>query len=266
MGQGRPTEARISSAKDGSQGAFVARPSIVAVVVVVLAMFATPNLACAVRLSDLFAGETISAGNLTFSDWTFHDIEIVGGGIANADRIEVYAITDDPVNPGLFYALRNGLETPKVSAVPTHVELTYSYRVTTSGPPIEYNSAHVTSFDAVSRAGSRVRVIQTVERTGTAYLSQVVAFARATDTLETPNLFASDSLQSPRTSTIVETAIAAGGAAENDYIALREYEQRFGWTVPEPSTLAWFVAIITSAAGLRPRRRTYKTRRASRAC
>jgi hypothetical protein len=228
---------------------------IISLVAIGLAFSAAPRSSLGIPLSDLFAGATISAGDLTFSDWTMREIEVVGGGVVNPDRIEVFPLTDDPLNPGLRYALRNGLETPHVSTGSTHVELTYSYRVTTSGPPIEYNSARITSFDANSGAGSRVRVIQTVERTGTAYLSQVVAFARSTDTLETPNLFALENLMSLRTSAIVETAIAAGGSVANDYIALREYEQQFGWTVPEPRFCAWFVTIISMAAKLRPRRR-----------
>jgi hypothetical protein len=232
--------------------------SIAVVIPFIVAVFAAPNPASAVTLAELFAGATISAGNLTFSDWKFLDLDSEGGGLANPAQIDVFPLNNDPLNPGIRYSLFFGLETAKNSPVPSLVEMTYSFRITKSGPPIENTTVQITSFDASARAGSRVRVIQTVERTGGSYLSQVVAFARPTDTLETPNLLAFENLAIPRSTTIVETALAAGGASANDYMALREFEQRFGslTTVPEPGAAALIVLLFSSTAALRFRRRT----------
>jgi hypothetical protein len=210
----------------------------------------------AVLLSDLFAGESISVGNLTFSDWTFVDLDIDDGAMARLNEIDVFPLNDDPLNPGIgYYAFTGGFATAREHAGASVVELKYTFHLATTGPPIENSTIRVTDFNAASRPGSRVRVVQDVKTSSGALLSQFVAFARSTDTEEAPNFVAFEQFAFPQSDLFVQTAIAAAGPTLNDFISLKGYEQRFGWgaVVPEPSAWLMVVVLLMSAGTLRIR-------------
>jgi len=205
------------------------------------AMFLAPSAAIAVPLSTLFQGESISNGRLTFSDWALISLQSANGGSADFDQINVFPISDDPLNSGIAYVGPSGaLGIPSTHPGASSLRLSFSYRVHTNNglPLIEEHSARLTGYNFFATNSTRIQVIQLAEHPSGADLSEIVSFVRPSDLADSPNLFSSEAFFQRQTALRITTTIDVAGLQANDFAQLTAFQQRFVSAIPEPSGAA----------------------------
>jgi hypothetical protein len=197
-------------------------------------------------LKDLFAGETITADDKLFSNWTLLETpQIENGGLVDLSQIEVTPLTDDPLNPGIKFTAPDGaLGTPASHTGLSSASLHFSYTVeTTSGQPlIKDNSLLLNDFSFDAGSDASIRISETLTDTSGASLGgkEVIAVPGDTPGTGNPNHF--DSADFALQSVVqVETLIEIEGSGDNDLASVRMFEQRFS-QVPEPD--AHIIALL----------------------
>jgi len=121
------------------------------------ALALTPSVSRAVALSDLFNGQTLTADDKLFKNWTQVDLVTTNGGFSNPALIDVTPLINDPLDPGVKYtAPSSAIGTPFGHTGPSSVILTFSFDVQTTNqqPLIKDNSLLINDwlFDASPNA------------------------------------------------------------------------------------------------------------------
>jgi hypothetical protein len=208
----------------------------------------SPAAAHAISLANLFLGDTITADDKLFRDWTLIDTQLVNGGVADYAQVNVTPLTDDPLNPGVKFTAPVGtLGTPFAHNGPSSVRVVFSFNVqTTNGLPlIKDNSLLLNGwiFDAGPLA--TIQVSEEVFDVAGNKIGDKVTLARPSDPPGSGKLATANF--APQSFVHVVKTINIQGPGSNDGAFLTMFEQRFS-QVPEPATLA--LATLLMFAGL----------------
>jgi hypothetical protein len=189
----------------------------------------------AVALSALFQGQTITADDKLFSNFTLVSSTSVNGGFADPARIDVTPLIDDPLDPGInFTAQFDALGTPSGHDGSSSIQFTFSFDVSTTNqlPLIKDNSLTISqwSFDSGPTASIQVSE-QVFDAAGASLGTKLASVTPLTQNLTDEINF------SPQPTVHVIKQINILGPSTNDMARLITFEQRFS-QVPEPTSLA----------------------------
>jgi hypothetical protein len=209
---------------------------------VLVVLLATPGIATAVTLQDLFNGATITALDKLFSDWNLITVDGSGasgtnGGVADPDQIEVMPLTGDPLNPGIQFTSDNlGVNSSTDPGTAT-ATLNFSFRVSTlSSDLIKDNSLRINAYNIDATVGT-ISITEKISTPAGQPLGTKHVFVTETNGVGDPE----DSAEfAPQEEVIVEKLIEINtfGALPNQLALLQNFEQRFSQVaqVPEPMT------------------------------
>jgi hypothetical protein len=216
----------------------------------------TPLRAEAVSLASLFQGQTITADDKLFSNWTLLS-QSTNDGMVDPTKIDVTPLVDDPLNPGVKYTAEfDALGTEFGHPPGAFARLRFSFTVaTTSGEPlIKDNSLLVNGWVFDSTEAASINISETVRDGGRLARGTKNVVARPSDTPNSGNPNHFDTAEfAPQSSVDVETFIEILGPNTNDGARLTMFEQRFS-QIPEPSSLA-MVGVLAIFSLARARRR-----------
>ncbi|CAG0949459.1 hypothetical protein MYXO_00101 [Myxococcaceae bacterium] len=222
-----------------------------------LALSASPSVAGATSLADLFGGASIVAEDKVFSNWTLLVHQTSGGATADLTAIDVSPILGDPLNPGVAYSAPLGsLATPFGHLGPSHVSLTFSYVVNTVSqqPLIKDNSLELIDFVFDSGPAAFIQVTETVTDAAGGPVGDKLVIATPNDFPGSGNPNHFDEIVFPTQWLLhVVTRIEIQGPGDNDGAHLLAFEQRFS-QVPEPGTAMLVAFGVGGLATLRRRR------------
>ena len=146
----------------------------VAVAVVAIGFGLGSAHANGVSLFDLIGGQSITAVDKTFSDWTLLDDTSLTSD--DLDKIFIEALEDQPLNPGLRFLATDNVLTATDGG---RVTLNFAYSVTAPGPRIKDNSLSLTGFE-IGGEGSASIFADTYDTDGD-ILASTFVFADSVD-------------------------------------------------------------------------------------
>lgn len=235
----------------------------VALIVVSLGLLGQPTVVYGVTLQELFDGDTITADDKLFRDWTLIDVLSVNGGFANAGLVDVTPLVDDPLNPGIkFTSSVDGIGTPFGHTGPSSVVLTFSFNVlTTNGLPlIKDNSLRINDWVFDSSQEASITISENVFDTAGQALGDKLVTALPGEIppdLGNPSHFDTATF-APQSFLHVVKRINVQGPGDNDGARVLMFEQRFS-QVPEPSGIVPLIFGACVLATRRLRRRVANT-------
>ena len=228
--------------------------AVTAIIVVGIGTGVEP--ARATTLDVLLGGQSITAGDKTFSAWAQFGGNIDPSSLA---FIDVQPLVDPPGNPGLRFVASNDVLAATGGEL---VDLGLQFTVSTPRPVIKDASLALTGF----------------ERTGSASLSifEDLYTSPAVDDLVDLNLVYADAggdqlfdggVFDPRSLLVVQTTIElASGTAPGDFASVTQFEERFSQVtaqVPTPGALPLLSIGLAALGFFRTRQRRSQALRAS---
>ena len=214
----------------------------------------------ATLLTDLFNGQSITAGDKVFDQWSLIFQGTSDGHTVNTSNINVTALNDGGMNPGpgLSFSILNGEFNVTGDGIYAYTDFTFGFHVSTLGNlKIKDNSLHLES-------GSLSGITTDL---GMFILENVGTSAGAKD-LGTKNVQFSDLVPDP---TFLKSTDSASFAPQDDiYVtknilvwatdpnetaSLTGFSQRFS-QIPEPGTLLLFVPAMAALVAVRRRKTT----------
>lgn len=208
-------------------------------VAVVSWLLTPPAVVYGVTLQELLNGQTITADDKLFRDWTLIEVLPVNGGFANLGLVDVTPLVDDPLNPGIkFTAPVDGIGTPFGHTGPSSVALTFSFNVSTTNglPLIKDNSLSVNDWLFDSSQQASITISENVFDAAGVTLGDKLVTALPGETppdLGNPSHFDTATFV-PQSFLHVVKRINVQGPGDNDGARLLMFEQRFS-QVSEPS-------------------------------
>jgi hypothetical protein len=226
-----------------SGGRMAAALASVLLAVLLVVVLATPGVATAVSMSDLFLGQTITDFDKLFNHWRLVSDVTINGGTVDLSKIDVTALGDDPLNPGVtFTASLGALGTPFGHTGASSATLAFSFQVSTlSGDPlIKDNSLLIKDFTFDAGPLASIAIDEAISDPAGIPLGEKHVLAIPDDTPNTgnPNHFDSAAF-APQSLVHINKTITVNGPGDNDGAFLTMFEQRFSQVtpVPEPTSL-----------------------------
>ena len=215
----------------------------------VVALLLASAGARAIPLSDLYAGGSLTAGNvLQFDQFKLvYQNRSTGVSVPDPTRIEVRALDDGGTNPGPGLNFTVGNEfTVNGDGLYAFIDYTLGFRVTTlNGQPIIEDNLLTINEGFIYRAmtGTQDLGMAIVEKLSDAFGNQLVEKYVEFSELGTPYAFTSvltdHAAWKPGVNEVfVEKNILVWSANRGDIASLERFEQRF--SIPEPSSLLLF--------------------------
>lgn len=209
----------------------------------------------AVTLLELIQGQTITADDKLFTNWSVSQQD-VNSGLINLNLITVTPIVDNPLNPGLkFTGTIDALGTLFGHPGGAFARLRFSFQVqTTDGRPlIKDNSLLINDFLFDAGPNATIQITETLRDVTGAPIGDKSVIARNGDTPGGGNPAHSDVANFlPRSILHVEKFIEVLGPGTNDGARLLMFEQRFS-QIPEPAAAILAVAALAIGAARRGR-------------
>ncbi len=189
---------------------------------------ASINVSC--TLEELAGGGDIVIDDKRFGNWSVIDTSTLP---VDTGAIQVLALDDQPLNPGLQYNTSDGFSVTGLDLIDLFIEFSVS---TIDGTArIKDNSLEIGDFAFGSgNFGGFITIFEDVRDASGSLIGDKLVMA---DNLPPPlfDLFDSATF-SPQATIDVETWILAGGDDPNDSVSLTSFTQRFS-QIPEPATL-----------------------------
>jgi len=200
----------------------------------------------ATTLTDLFGGESITAGDKTFDQWTLDFYDSSDFSEIDYSAINVTALDDGAMDPGPGLSFDLGQEMQVTGdGIYAYKDLTFSFRVTPTSPN-RIDGASLGGYDAFygysDNAGDA----------GSYVLESIGTFAGADDLAVMDAEFShldgigvsdlSDMASfAPQDSIYVTKNILVWASLETDSAGLTSFDQRFSQSpIPEPTTFVLF--------------------------
>ena len=208
----------------GSENAFAGSPSI--------------------SFDDLLNGATITVEDKLFDNWSLTALGsgCTGGGTGDINHlaVEITALADDPINPGLKFTYNE-----QVTSAST---LAFSYRISTlSGEPlIKDNSLELTEFNFNSLEGL-LTIDEIVDTPGPDALFKFVS-ADAADDPNYSNLFDSKTFSPTNELNIITCLQWVPISFLQDGVSNIMFEQRFSQISPESQVIGGEIIPIESTS------------------
>jgi hypothetical protein len=204
----------------------------------------------AVPLTELVAGQVLTAHDKIFSNWQIISVVTEGGGVVSTGQIDVTPLIDDPLNPGVKFTMPSGafgLPVTHLGAALAEIELGFTVRTASGLPLIKDNSLLINGFTFDAGPGASIQIFETVTDSAGGILGNKHAEARPGEIPGgSPNHFDSADF-APHSLVQVRKLIYVEGPGMNDRGFLTMFEQRFS-QVPEPGGLA--LALIAASYAL----------------
>jgi hypothetical protein len=212
----------------------------------------------AVPLSNLFQGATITADDKLFSNFNLIGSTPTNGGVADPAQIDVTALVDDPLNPGIkFTAPVGALGTPFGHTGSSSILFVFQFDVATTNqqPLIKDNSLRLLSWVFDSSQLASIQVSEGVFDAAGLQLGQKNTVAKPGETPGSSPLHSDTATFTPRPFVHVVKTILIQGPGDNDGAFLTMFEQRFS-QVPEPGSVMFMLiggAVLGWACAVRRR-------------
>jgi hypothetical protein len=214
-----------------------------------LSAVALPATAQAIKLTDLFAGASLSAGTTQFTDWELVAVDSLAQPGPDLSQIDVLALVDDPANPGVQLVANGELSTVGLNNINLVVKFNVSPSVTERLVGHKLDLSDVT-FSGVS--GIAFVTGELADGGGDPVTSALVMADKESDFFLTP----AESPFAPEAQLEVTWDVFVTGFSAAAPVNLNSFTQRFAVaTIPEPTGLA--LVSVTSLVGFvagRPKR------------
>lgn len=197
----------------------------------------------AILLTDLLAGQSITAGDKIFDQWELFIDDSSDGTQVNTDNIDVTALDDGGLNPGpgLSFSILNNEFLVEGDGIYAYLDFMFGFRATVLDPSLSIKDNSLDLTDATITNGLSLSSIFIEENIyadsfdGTWLGIKDVEFSSVFGDL-TSNL--SDSAAfAPQSSIYVTKNILIEALDQDEFANLIGFEQRFS-QVPEPGVLA----------------------------
>ncbi|MEJ2565121.1 MAG: PEP-CTERM sorting domain-containing protein [Gammaproteobacteria bacterium] len=217
----------------------------------------------AIPLTDLLAGQSVTAGDKQFDNFTVTFQDTSDLHTVNTDNIDVTALNDgglDP-GPGLQFNILNSEFNVTGDDIYAYTDFEFSYHVTVLDPTLKIKDISLGNYGAslsYTADGSNDLGSSIVEWAGTAPgLDDLVSYGSLTNELSvldnapTSNLSASANF-APQSDIWVTKDILVWSIDSTDTAGLQTFTQRFSQqTIPEPGTMFLLAPAVVGLLAMR---------------
>jgi len=228
-----------------------------------LLALAASGSAQAIPLTDLFAGQSITAGDKLFNQWTLLFQDKSDGTTVKTDNIDVTALNDGGMNPGpgLSFNILNGEFNVSGDGILAYLDFMFGFHVSVLDPTLKIKDNSLTMGNAF------ISYTPDQNNDNGSYIKEKIGTAAGQNDLGAKNVefsLLNDALTSkltdsaafaPQNEIWVTKNILVWATDVGDSAGFNSFTQRFS-QVPEPGTLLLFVPAMAALVGIRRRKTT----------
>jgi hypothetical protein len=214
----------------------------------------------ATLLADLIGGQSITAGDKVFDQWSLLFQDTSDRHTVNTSNIDVTALSDGGMNPGpgLSFSIMNNEFSVTGDGTYAYTDFTFGFHVSTLGTlKIKDNSLTLTNVGLINNTDDLGAFI--LETVGTSASAsdlgmENVEFSELVPVGSTSKLTDSASF-APQDDIYVTKNILVWATDPTETASLTGFSQRFS-QIPEPGTLLLFIPAMAALVGVRRRKAT----------